>query len=104
MNELLWYNQGIHSGLITNQDKNNLMSLKQYIIFLILDESVASKPGIETINRRIRISSTVLNYPIMNPKIRMRCLMVMILKWHYVYEINSIIQPYGDRKINKCMP
>ena len=39
MNELLWYNQGIHSGLITNQDKNNLMSLKQYIIFLILDES-----------------------------------------------------------------
>ena len=28
MNELLWYNQGIHSGLITNQDKNNLMSLK----------------------------------------------------------------------------
>ena len=28
MNELLWYNQGIHSGLITNQDKNNRISLK----------------------------------------------------------------------------
>ena len=80
MNELLWYNQGIHSGLITNQDKNNLMSLK-------------------TIHHNFYSgSSTVLNYPIMNPKIRMRCLMVMILKWHYVYEIYSIIQPYGDCK------
>ena len=86
MNELLWYNQGIHSGLITNQYKKNLMYLK------IINHNFSSG------------SSTVLNYPIMNPKIRMRCLMVMILKWHYVYEINSIIQPYGDRKINKCMP
>ena len=80
MNELLWYNQGIHSGLITNQDKNNRMSLK------IIHHNFYSG------------SSTVLDNPILNPKIRMRCLMSMILKWYYVFEIYSIIQPYGDCK------
>ena len=86
MNELLWYNQGIHSGLMTNQDKNNRISLR------ILHHNFYST------NMSIRISSTVLNNPILNPKIRMRCLMLMILKWYYVFEIYSIIQPYGDCK------
>ena len=81
MNELLWYNQGIHSGLMTNQDKKNRISLR------ILHHNFYSG-----------FSSTVLDNPILNPKIRMRCLMLMILKWYYVFEIYSIIQPYGDCK------
>ena len=75
MNELLWYNQGIHSGLMTNQDTNNRISLK------ILHHNF--------------YSSTVLDNPILIPKIRMRCLMLMILKWYYVFEFYSFIQLYG---------